>query len=97
MDAGSVLVLKDAIFGLRGSMYLVIGIGLMPHELRSEVFREEYLPYVRGVALHISPSIRGFLSRYDAPTLTHLEVDMVRAAHVEACTGLCLHPLRTLI
>lgn len=87
------LISENTIFGLRRSMDPVFGIGLMEHELRSEFFREEHLPYVRGVALHIGLSIRAFLARYDPSALTHLEVDMVRAPHVEAWeNGRELHP-----
>jgi len=71
------LIAEDVVFGLGGAVDLVVGIGLMLHELRCNFFGEEDLADVRGVAGGVG------LVCFVAVD-TDFEVDVVGAAHVEA-------------
>ncbi len=73
----AVLFVEDVVFGLGGAVDMLRGIGLSRHELGGDVFGEEELSDVCGVASGV-----GFLVGMAAQP--HLEVDVVDAALVEA-------------
>jgi hypothetical protein len=73
----AVLIFEDVIFGLGGAMDLVVCVGLVLHELRRDLFCEEDLSVVGGVACGVG------LVRFMAVE-ADFEVDVIGAAHVEA-------------
>ncbi len=73
----AVLILEDVVFGLGGAMDFVVCVGLVLHELRRDLFGEENLSVVGGVACDVG------LVRFVAVE-ADFEVDVIGAAHVEA-------------
>jgi hypothetical protein len=73
----TVLLRKDAVFGLGGAVDVMGCVRLVRHESERDVFRKEELAYVGGVASGVGLLVW-------VPTKANLEVNMVDAALIEA-------------
>ncbi len=72
----TVLFTKHTVFGQRCAMDLMATIRIMLHKFRRNLLGEKYLPNVRSV-----PSL--VRSSRSMPAHANLEMDVVRASHVE--------------